>query len=91
MSHPWEVTVYLVETPDDARGPLTRAHAVLAAADGTTVDGYGRSRAPETDDDPTSTRHALAVAGALRDLARRLVLEAGEVSGLERDELLTAC
>lgn len=90
MSHPWDVTVYLVENRDDARGPLTQAHAVLATAHGTTLDGYGRARVPaETDD--TTARDALAVAGALRDLARRLVLEAGEQSGLEREELPAAC
>lgn len=89
MSHPWDVTVYLVDTPDDTRGPLTRGHAVLASADGTTLDGYGRARvAGEADD--TTARHALAVAAALRDLARRLVLEAGEQSGLEREELPAA-
>ncbi|MDC7122422.1 DUF1876 family protein [Cellulomonas fimi] len=90
MSHPWDVTVYLVETPDAARGPLTQAHAVLATADGTTLDGYGRARVPRDTDDTTAWE-ALAVAGALRDLARRLALEAGERSGLEREELPAAC
>ena len=54
MSHPWDVTVYLVETADAARGPLTQAHAVLATPDGTTLDGYGRARVPGETEDTTA-------------------------------------
>ena len=91
MARTWDVTVYVFASHDAAgHDDVTKAHAVLATSGGATVDGYGRA----DDDEARAARsaaapddHAVAAAaGALRDLARRLLGEAEDLAGTEPDE-----
>ena len=74
MASTWKVTIYLF----DARDPgydheVTKAHAVLTTAVGTTLDGYGRARRYPGEVDVPEIGDELAAARALRDVADRLV------------------
>lgn len=89
MARTWGVAVYLFDVDDPPHVGVTEAHAVLSMSSGATLDGYGRvRRAPSHDVGRAEAADRIAAAGALRDLAHRLLRVCSEeLSEMEQDDV----
>ncbi|GEL97298.1 dsRBD fold-containing protein [Cellulomonas terrae] len=89
MARTWGVAVYLFDVDDPPHVGVTEAHAVLSMSSGATLHGYGRVRRdPSHGGRGAEASDRIAAAGALRDLAHRLLRACSEeLSEIEQEDV----